>query len=119
MSALDANNTTRDWANLLRDLTDQVSLSLLPFAVELLGQAGADLVNNLPPGLESYRHLQLVEHMLCEMWKISHPETRSFDHDPAAGFGDRYKRCVELKAFLRDPQIASTYLHDHAQRGCL
>ena len=49
-------------------------------AQSILGSAKAALVLRPLPGVPSSSHMQYVEHMLCEAYKISHWEDRMHEH---------------------------------------
>ena len=46
-------------------------------AVKCLGRASGEWLLDQPlPGIRNHSHLQVIEHMLCEAFKVTHPEER-------------------------------------------
>ncbi len=55
------------------------------------------LLARFPPGLHSWCHLQLVEHMLCEYYKTLHPQGReNACEERTSDYGDLFEHCKQL-----------------------
>ena len=60
MYDLDPNDLTIVWAYYMCHLADLVTREIRDVATKILGDAGARLVDNMPPWISLYSHLQLI-----------------------------------------------------------
>ena len=76
-------------------------------AKKVLGDAGQCLVDSMPPWIPSLDHLPVIEHMLCEAYKCSHPEGRAYDYDASQGMGETYRSLLERLRMTQEDHRAA------------
>ena len=71
-----------DFEEALRKLAEEVGNQLHKRAAQLLGKTkSAWLLSRVPPGMKTWSDHQVIEHLLCEAYKISNPETGTLRND--------------------------------------
>ena len=100
MLGLPRDDMSIDLEHYLELLALEVDSGLRTYAVSLLGEAAAGcLLDSLPPAVSSLLHWQLHEHMLCETFKVLHPDNRHDEYDASCGLSNSRYRELLRKCF--------------------